>query len=69
MIEVAQWIAEHLQFDRMYLYGREKPLHISFSETPSKQVIFMVPTASGRLMPRVCSPEDIAEFAGKVTAF
>ena len=69
MIEVAQWIAEHLQFDRMYLYGREKPLHISFSETPSKQVTFMVPTASGRLMPRVCSPEDIAEFAGKVTAF
>jgi DNA phosphorothioation-associated putative methyltransferase len=69
MVEVAQWISENLQFDRMYLYGRGKPLHISFSETPSKQVTFMVSTASGRLMPRVCPPEALAELAGKLIAF
>jgi hypothetical protein len=69
MIEVAQWITQNLPFDRMYLYGRGKPIHISLSSTPSKLVTFMLPTATGRLMPRPCAPEAIAHFAKQLSNF
>jgi hypothetical protein len=69
MIEVAQWITQNLPFDRMYLYGRGKPIHISLSRTPSKLVTFMVPTATGRLMPCTCAPEAIAHFAKQLSNF
>jgi DNA phosphorothioation-associated putative methyltransferase len=69
MIEVAQWITQNLPFDRMYLYGRGKPIHISLSSTPSKLVTFMVPTATGRLMPRTCLPEAITQFRKQLTNF
>jgi len=65
MIEVAQWISDNLQFDRMYLYGRHKPLHISYSQTPARAVTLMLPTASGRLMPKTCITEKITEQAVK----
>jgi DNA phosphorothioation-associated putative methyltransferase len=66
MIEVAQWIADNLIFDRMYLYGRKKPIHISLSQSPSKLVTFMVSTPKGRLMPRSCSLHEILEFAQQI---
>ena len=69
MIEVAHWIAENLPFDRMYLYGSSRPIHISLSSAPSKLVTFMVPTASGRLMPRTCTPDAIIHLAKKLTKF
>lgn len=69
MIEVAQWITENLKFDRMYLYGRTKPMHISLSYAPACNVTFMVPTSSGRLMPRACSPDEIPVFAQKLSNF
>jgi DNA phosphorothioation-associated putative methyltransferase len=69
MIEVAQWIVENLTFDRMYLYGRAKPMHISLSNTPARLVTFMVPTAAGRLMPRTCSLDAIPAFAQKLSNF
>jgi DNA phosphorothioation-associated putative methyltransferase len=62
MIEVAQWITENLQFDRLYLYGRKKPLHISYSSTPSGLVTFMVPSPTGRLMPRNCHLKELCDF-------
>jgi len=69
MVEVAQWISDNLQFDRMYIYGREKPLHISYSTNTSRLVTFMCASSFGRLMPRSCSPEDISEFASKLIDF
>jgi hypothetical protein len=62
MIEVGQWITENLTFDRMYLYGRAKPIHISLSHAPARLVTFMIPSATGRLMPRTCSPDVIPSF-------
>jgi hypothetical protein len=52
MAEVAQWMVENTDFDRIYLYGRNKPLHVSYSKTPAKQVTLMLASASGRLTPR-----------------
>jgi len=52
MAEVAQWIVDNTDFDRIYLYGRNKPLHVSYSQTPVRQVTLMLASASGRLTPR-----------------
>ncbi len=53
MHEVAQWIAQHLPFDRMYLYGRNRPLHISVGPQQAGVVYEMRETARGTLMPRL----------------
>ena len=57
MYEVAVWICKNTPFDRIYIYGEGKPLHVSFSETPRKQVTKMAPSANGRLIPRTFSLE------------
>jgi hypothetical protein len=69
MIEVAIWVAENLKFDRIYLYGRYKPIHISNSSNQTMQITFMVSAPNGKLIPRTCSVEKIAEFANKLNSF
>lgn len=34
MHEVAQYICQHLPFDKLYFYGRNRPIHISVSNEP-----------------------------------
>jgi hypothetical protein len=58
MLEVAQWIVENTSFDRLYFYGDDKPIHVSFGSEHSRQVVRMVAGKSGRLVPRVTSRED-----------
>lgn len=53
MLEVAQWIIEHLPFDRLYYYGRNRPIHISYAASPARLAYTLVPTKSGRLVPRL----------------
>jgi len=52
MEEVANWIIENLQFDRLYFYGNQRPLHVSYSENGERKAYRMTKTESGRLMPR-----------------
>ncbi len=58
MLEVAQWIADNTPFDRLYFYGDNKPIHVSFGPEHSRQVVRMVASKSGRLVPRVTSREE-----------
>jgi DNA phosphorothioation-associated putative methyltransferase len=51
MLEVAKWVAENIPFDRMYVYGPDKPIHISFGPQHIQQVTFMLPTATHNRMP------------------
>ena len=51
MTEVAAWIADNLPFDRLYLYGPERPIHISYGPDQSRQVVEMREGPSGRLIP------------------
>lgn len=48
---VAQWIRESLPFDRMYLYGEDQPLHLSWAPVPVGQVWRMVEVEGGRRVP------------------
>ena len=69
MIEVAQWVIDNLPFDRMYLYGRAKPIHISLTSTPSKLVTLMVPSASSKLIPRSCESNNFKKLIAKLPYF
>ena len=52
MKEVADWIVRSLPFDRLYYYGPGRPVHVSYSPTPAGEAFSMVPSRTGRLMPR-----------------
>ncbi len=54
--QVATWIRAELPFDRLYFYGADRPLHLSFGPQHKRQVVAMVRGASGRLVPRLCKP-------------
>ncbi len=40
--DLGEWICEHLEFDRMYVYGSTKSLHVSWSPVPSGSVYALV---------------------------
>jgi len=53
MAEVADWIAQNLPFDRLYYYGRDKPVHVSYGPENARQYVEMSQGKSGRLIPKV----------------
>jgi DNA phosphorothioation-associated putative methyltransferase len=53
MEEVAAWIAQHTNFDRIYLINPERPIHVSVSGQPAKQIVRLYVGPSGRLIPKV----------------
>jgi len=50
---VIWWIETNLPFDRIYYINRSRPIHVSFSESPTRSIVRLVPGPSGRLVPRV----------------
>ena len=52
MREVAEWIVTHLPFDRLYFYGPNRPIHVTYSAARSRLAYIMTSGAGGRLMPR-----------------
>lgn len=66
MADVAQWIARHLPFDRLYYYGAARPIHVSFGPDHTRQVTVMTSSAkSGRQLPRTLSTESFLARADK----
>ncbi|CRI67447.1 Peptidase M15A [Thiocapsa sp. KS1] len=55
MLEVARWVVAETPFDRLYFYGSDKPIHVSYGPEQSRQVVLMLPGPSGRLVPK-CMP-------------
>lgn len=53
MEEVALWVAANTPFDRLYFYGADRPIHVSYSHTPARQFVRMTPNASGVRVPRI----------------
>lgn len=52
MIEVAKWIAANTPFDRLYVYGCDRPLHVSYGPEHSKTTYEMFVTREGKRMPK-----------------
>jgi hypothetical protein len=55
MFEVAQWLAENTPIDRMYFYGSDRPLHVSYKSIPDREFYEMLTSDSGKLSPRKLS--------------
>ena len=64
MLEVAKWVVFNTPFDRLYFYGKDRPIHVSFSEAPVTQVTVMRITAEGRLLPNTV---DLSRFMSMET--
>jgi hypothetical protein len=45
-------------FDRIYFYGKDRPVHVSFSESPSRQVTILNISSSGRQIPKTVSVDQ-----------
>ncbi|MCX7113346.1 MAG: DNA phosphorothioation-associated putative methyltransferase [Proteobacteria bacterium] len=52
MEEVARWIIANLPYDRLYFYGKDRPIHVSYSEQPAKEA-WEMREVNGRRVPRV----------------
>lgn len=53
MEEVANWVFDNTEVDRVYFYGKDRPIHVSYSPTPARQLVSMLPTSFGKRVPRV----------------
>jgi len=53
MEEVAIWVFDNTNVDRVYVYGKDRPIHVSYSQTPAHQLVEMKLSPSGRRVPRV----------------
>ena len=61
MLEVARWVAANTPFDRLYFYGSDLPIHVSYGPERTRQIVRMVAGKSARLIPRVTSSEAFLE--------
>ena len=52
MAEVARWIMANLPFDRLYFYGKDRPIHVSYSARPVGEA-YELREVGGRRVPRV----------------
>jgi hypothetical protein len=52
MLEVAEWIAANTPFDRLYFYGKDRPIHVSYGPEQKREFIDMVCGPSGKLIPK-----------------
>ncbi len=52
MREVADWIAENTLFDRLYFYGENRPIHVSFGPEQKRDYVDLILTESGRQVPK-----------------
>ena len=53
MEEVALWIFNKLPCDRLYYYGNDQPIHISYGQNHSRKYIEMAVSTTGRLYPKI----------------
>jgi len=52
MEEVARWIIRNTPFDRLYFYGVDRPIHVSYGPDNSRVAFFMKEASDGRRYPQ-----------------
>ena len=56
MREVAEWVLSNVPFDRLYFYGDDRPIHVSYGPQNSGEAYVMVRSQGGALIPRRFRP-------------
>ena len=55
--ELVDYIRSNLVFDRIYIYGKDSPVHVSYNDLQlTSQIVVMKPTSTGRRVPIVFRP-------------
>lgn len=49
---IAKWIVNNLSFDRLYYYGKNRPIHISIAPKNSHAVTLLEKSPTGRRIPK-----------------
>jgi DNA phosphorothioation-associated putative methyltransferase len=49
---VADWVAANTPFDRLYFYGHDRPIHVSYGAEHKREVIDILISDKGRRIPR-----------------
>ena len=52
MFEVAKWVAANTPFDRIYYYGNNRPIHVSYGPENKRHFFEMIQVPNGRKMPK-----------------
>lgn len=65
MHEVALYICQHLPFDKLYFYGRHRPIHVSVASQPLRHLQVMQQSQSGRRIPAKKAFGDKAKVLAK----
>lgn len=56
--KVAIWLANNTPFDRLYIYGDERPLHVSYGPEHSRKIV-LLETKNNRQIPKSISLEKL----------
>lgn len=51
-LAVAQWVINNLSFDRLYFYGKNRPIHISIAPENSCAITLLEKSLTGRRIPK-----------------
>ncbi|MFK5892106.1 MAG: DNA phosphorothioation-associated putative methyltransferase [Pseudomonadota bacterium] len=61
MLEVAQWVVGNTPFDRLYFYGKDKPIHVSIGPDKKGEIVLMK-QGKVRLIPSVIKKNKFLEI-------
>lgn len=50
---LATWIEENAAFDRLYIYGDDRPIHVSIGPQQKRAIVEMIPLPNGHRVPRL----------------
>jgi len=59
---MAQWIIEHLQFDSLYFYGKNRPIHISIGPENKGAITLLEKSPTGRRIPKNIKKEKFIQI-------
>ncbi|WP_305908034.1 hypothetical protein Q9L42_012660 [Methylomarinum sp. Ch1-1] len=59
---LAKWIINHLTFDRLYYYGKNRPIHISVAPNMLGAITLLQNHPSGRNIPRNITKQDFLKY-------
>ncbi|MFK5985391.1 MAG: DNA phosphorothioation-associated putative methyltransferase, partial [Pseudomonadota bacterium] len=65
MLEVAQWVVENTHFDRLYFYGKDKPIHVSIAPEHKGEIVVMK-QGKLRLIPLVIKKDKFLSLCNVV---
>jgi hypothetical protein len=52
MYDVVRWIHDNLEYDRIYYYGPDRPIHVSYNKTPMREITELHDRADGKRIPK-----------------